>query len=114
MTAPTYDPAIHLLRERLSRLEEENRVLLELVEFYQRTYGKARLPLTKRQWEILDYITAYIRVQGYSPTYREIADHFELASLATVHEHLASIERKGWITKQRNEARAITLTQSAA
>ncbi len=65
------------------------------------------MPLTKRQKEILDYITGFIGDQGYAPSFEEIAKAFGYSSLATVHEHLSNLERKGYIRKSYNESRSI-------
>ena len=67
------------------------------------------MPLTKRQKEILDYIGDFIAKQGYAPSFEEIAQSFGYASLATVHEHLSNLERKGYIRKSYNESRSIEL-----
>ncbi len=67
------------------------------------------MPLTKRQKEILDHIGRFIEEQGYAPSFEEIAEHFGYASLATVHEHLSNLERKGYIRKSYNESRSIEL-----
>ncbi len=67
------------------------------------------MPLTKRQKEILDYIESFIDDQGYAPSFEEIAEHFGYSSLATVHEHLSNLERKGYIRKSYNESRSIEL-----
>lgn len=67
------------------------------------------MPLTKRQKEILDYIESFIDDRGYAPSFEEIADHFGYSSLATVHEHLSNLERKGYIRKSYNESRSIEL-----
>ncbi|MGB1842047.1 MAG: transcriptional repressor LexA [Longimicrobiales bacterium] len=67
------------------------------------------MPLTKRQKEILDYIEAFIEEQGYAPSFEEIAESFGYSSLATVHEHLSNLERKGYIRKSYNESRSIEL-----
>jgi repressor LexA len=65
------------------------------------------MPLTKRQKEILDYIQAFIEERGYAPSFEEIAESFGYSSLATVHEHLSNLERKGYIRKSYNESRSI-------
>jgi repressor LexA len=70
------------------------------------------MPLTKRQKEILDYIESFIEGQGYAPSFEEIAEHFGYSSLATVHEHLSNLERKGYIRKSYNESRSIELVGS--
>lgn len=67
------------------------------------------MPLTKRQKQILDYLETYIRTNGYAPSFEEIAEQFRFSSLATVHEHLTNLERKGFIRRTHNESRAIEL-----
>jgi repressor LexA len=67
------------------------------------------MPLTRRQREILDYITGYIDDRGYAPSFEEIAERFQFQSLATVHEHLTNLERKGFIRRTPNESRAIEI-----
>jgi repressor LexA len=66
-------------------------------------------PLTRRQHEVYGFIATRIRFQGIAPTFEEIARQFGFHSLATVHEHLGNLERKGYIRRYRNEARAIEL-----
>jgi repressor LexA len=65
------------------------------------------MPLTRRQREIYDYITHHIRERGYAPSFEEISRQFGFRSLATVHEHLTNLERKGVIRRTHNESRAI-------
>jgi repressor LexA len=65
------------------------------------------MTLTKRQNEILEYLRAHIAEHGYAPSFEEIAEQFTFASLATVHEHLTNLERKGYIRRQYNESRSI-------
>ncbi len=69
------------------------------------------MPLTKRQKEILDFIDGFIEDRGYAPSFEEIAQSFGYASLATVHEHLSNLERKGYIRKSYNESRSIELVR---
>jgi len=63
--------------------------------------------LTKRQKEILDYIDDFIADKGYAPSYREIGDHFGLSSSATVAEHVQTLQNKGYLKTDPNEARSI-------
>jgi repressor LexA len=72
------------------------------------------MALTKRQKEILDYITDHIEGNGYAPTFEEIADSFGYGSLATVHEHVSNLERKGYIRKAYNQSRSIELVEGTA
>src|SRR2546425_9489406 len=65
------------------------------------------VPLTRRQREILDFISTQISAQGYAPSFEEIAERFTFRSLATVHEHLTNLERKGYIRRAHNESRGI-------
>ena len=72
------------------------------------------MPLTKRQREILNYLSAYSDQHGYAPSFEEIAEQFAYSSLATVHEHLSNLERKGYIKRSYNESRAIEILPSEA
>ncbi len=70
------------------------------------------MPLTKRQREILSFLTTYSEDHGYAPSFEEIASRFNYNSLATVHEHLTNLERKGYIRRSYNESRAIEILPS--
>jgi repressor LexA len=72
------------------------------------------MTLTKRQREILSYLSSYAGVNGYAPSFEEIAEQFNYNSLATVHEHLTNLERKGYIRRSYNESRAIEILPSDA
>ncbi|MHB0948148.1 MAG: transcriptional repressor LexA [Gemmatimonadaceae bacterium] len=72
------------------------------------------MALTKRQREILNYLSAYSDQHGYAPSFEEIAEQFSYSSLATVHEHLSNLERKGYIRRSYNESRAIEILPSEA
>ena len=72
------------------------------------------MPLTKRQREILNYLGSYSEDNGYAPSFEEIATQFNYNSLATVHEHLTNLERKGYIKRSYNESRAIEILPSNA
>jgi repressor LexA len=48
------------------------------------------MPVTRRQREILDFITKHLDEKGYAPSFEEIARQFGFQSLATVHEHLTN------------------------
>jgi repressor LexA len=65
--------------------------------------------LYKRQKQILDYIGENIEKYSCAPTLTEIAAHLGLSSLATVHEHLAVLEKKGLIRRYRGAVRGIEL-----
>src|SRR2546428_4740543 len=65
------------------------------------------MPVTRRQREILDFISTHLESKGYAPSFEEIARQFGFQSLATVHEHLTNLERKGYIKRAYNESRSI-------
>lgn len=67
--------------------------------------------LTKRQKEILTYITDFIQRHQYSPSYREISKHFGYNSLGTVYRHLNVLKRKGMLQGEKNCSRSIVLTE---
>lgn len=69
--------------------------------------------LTKRQKEILDYITRFIDEKGYSPSLMEIGGHFGLSSVATVHKHVDNLRKKGLVRKVWNANRSLDLTPAA-
>jgi repressor LexA len=67
------------------------------------------MALTKRQSEVLSFLQEHIQLKGYAPSFEEIAEQFRFQSLATVHEHLTNLERKGYIHRTHNESRAIEI-----
>ena len=69
--------------------------------------------LYKKQREILDYISQYIQQNGTSPTLKEIADAMNLSSLATVHEHLQALEKKGMIRRFDGAVRGIEVVDES-
>lgn len=70
------------------------------------------MPLTRRQREILTFLQTYAEERGYAPSFEEIANRFNYNSLATVHEHLSNLERKGYIKRSYNESRSIEILPS--
>ncbi|MDO8260254.1 MAG: transcriptional repressor LexA, partial [Candidatus Magasanikbacteria bacterium] len=66
--------------------------------------------LTKRQREILDYVTEFSSENGYAPSLREIGEHFGLSSPATIHVHIENLKKKGFLNTSYNEARSIELS----
>src|SRR5713226_7305395 len=67
--------------------------------------------LTKRQKEVLDFLVNFLNKHGYSPSFEEIAKSLKLTSLATVHKHITTLERKGFIRRGYNQSRSIEVTQ---
>ena len=67
------------------------------------------MALTKRQKQVLDFIADFIDRQGYSPSYEEIAGGLNLASLATVHKHISTLEGKHYLSRGFNQSRSVEL-----
>jgi len=67
--------------------------------------------LTKRQKQILDYIKRFIQERDYAPSLEEIRRHFRLSSRSTIHHHVETLRKKGYLSKLNNQARAIELSQ---
>ena len=65
------------------------------------------MPLTKRQKQILEYLKWFIDRHDYAPSFDEIRQEFGYTSLATVHEHLSNLERKGYIRRSYRESRSV-------
>lgn len=69
------------------------------------------MKLTKRQKEILDFITEFIDREGYSPSMEEIAEHFQFASLNAVFKHLEALSSRGYLRRDPNRARSIEISR---
>ena len=63
--------------------------------------------LTQRQKQILDYTEQCIKANGYAPSLEEIKNNFQLKSVGTIHEHIETLQLKGFLKKIKNQARAI-------
>ncbi|MBN1162979.1 MAG: repressor LexA, partial [Candidatus Krumholzibacteriota bacterium] len=70
--------------------------------------------LTKRQRQILEFIKDFQRRNAYAPSLEEIAAHFGLSAVSTVHEHLVNLSRKGALSRGWNRARSIELMTPGA
>jgi len=69
------------------------------------------MALTKRQKEVLDFLVSFLNKHGYSPSFEEMAKSLKLTSLATVHKHVTTLEKKGFIRRGYNQSRSIEVTQ---
>lgn len=68
-------------------------------------YGK----ITAKQQEILEYIKDEILKKGYPPAVREICEAVNLKSTSSVHSHLESLEKNGYIRRDPTKPRAIEI-----
>jgi len=65
-------------------------------------------PLTARQSEVLNFITDFIGKNGFSPTSREIADHFSVCQTRGA-AYILALELKGYISHQPGKMRTIKI-----
>lgn len=67
------------------------------------------MPVTlyRRQKQMVDFIAQYIQANGHSPTLQNIADAMNVTSLATVHEHVATLVKKGILKKYVGAVRGL-------
>jgi repressor LexA len=63
--------------------------------------------LTARQRQIIEVIERQLRDRGYPPSVREIGEAVGLTSPSTVHNHLATLERLGYLRRDPSKPRAI-------
>jgi len=65
------------------------------------------MAVTRRQKEVLDFISGFVQRNGYSPSFEEIARGLQLKSLATVHKHITNLQNKGLLQRAHNRSRSI-------
>ena len=69
------------------------------------SYGR----ITDKQREILEYIKKEILNRGYPPTVRDICEAVNLKSTSSVHSHLETLEKNGYIRRDPTKPRAIEI-----
>lgn len=65
--------------------------------------------ISAKQQEILDYIKSEILSKGYPPAVREICEAVHLKSTSSVHSHLETLEKNGYIRRDPTKPRAIEI-----
>lgn len=65
--------------------------------------------LTKKQKIVLDFVKNYYSKHGYSPSLEEIRKYFKLASVSTAHFYIKKLQEKGFLKKEDNQPRAISV-----
>ena len=73
------------------------------------SYGK----ISKKQQEILDYIKECILQKGYPPAVREICEAVNLKSTSSVHSHLGTLEKNGYIRRDPTKPRCIEIVEDS-
>ena len=65
--------------------------------------------ISQKQQEILEYLKEVILKRGYPPTVREICEKVKLKSTSSVHSHLETLEKRGYIKRDPSKPRAIEI-----
>ena len=74
--------------------------------------GNTKPHLSAKQQMILDFLKKEIKRNGYPPTVREICDAVGLSSTSTVHAHLETLERKGYIRRSPTKNRSTEILEN--
>jgi repressor LexA len=67
---------------------------------------------SKKQRELLSFIDAFIKGNGYGPSYREIMRGLNYKSVSTVAVHVDGLIARGWLVKRDHSARSLEVIQS--
>ena len=65
--------------------------------------------LTERQRDVLKFIERRIELEGVAPTLQEIASAFGFRSTASAQKHVAQLERKGYLRREKHQKRGLVL-----
>jgi len=66
--------------------------------------------ITKKQKLVLDYVQSFIKAKGYAPSLEEIRSRFKLASPSTAHHHMKKLEELGYLKREPNQPRAMSIS----
>jgi repressor LexA len=66
------------------------------------------MALTRKQKEVLDFITDYVRTNGYSPTQKEIQEHFGFKSLGSVQDYIKYLTNGGYLINDSHSVRGLS------
>jgi len=68
--------------------------------------------LTKKQKEVLDFISEYERDFGYAPSLTEIKEAVGSSAVSTIHEHISNLITKGFLKRIKGSARSLELIKA--
>jgi repressor LexA len=78
----------------------------------KQTSTQAKVRPTKKQKELLSFIETFIAEHGYSPSYREIMQGLNYASVATVALHVNNLIKRGHVRKRDHSARSLEVVKA--
>jgi len=70
--------------------------------------------LTERQRDVLEFIEKKLESSGVAPTLREISEAFGFASTASAQKHIALLEHKGFLRREKHQKRGLVLAHRSA
>lgn len=68
-------------------------------------------PISTKQKEIYDFLKLYVEEKSFPPSVREICTAVSLKSTSTVHSHLKTLEKKGYINRDTTKTRAVEIIE---
>jgi len=68
--------------------------------------------LTKKQKEVIDFISSYEQDFGYAPSLNEIKDALGISTVSTIHEHISNLIAKGFLKRVKGSARSLELLKA--
>lgn len=74
---------------------------------------KINRTITPKQKGVFDFIVSFKSENGYSPSLKEIGHELNLA-ISTVHQHIAALKTKGYLKKEDNQPRGVSLLEKTA
>lgn len=67
---------------------------------------------TVKQKQLLEFVDYFIKKNGFSPTYREISNHFN-CDVSTIFQRVLLLEQKGYLTTCNGKARTIKIIKGS-
>ncbi|OGG61572.1 hypothetical protein A3I46_03530 [Candidatus Kaiserbacteria bacterium RIFCSPLOWO2_02_FULL_54_13] len=67
--------------------------------------------LTKKQKRVFDFVNDYILTHDISPTIEEVRKGLKLKAVSTIHEHLVSLKKKGYLSKSNNPVKGLSIEE---
>ena len=88
-----------------------NQIITErMIQAIYKEVSMAQGKISPKQQEILEYIKSQILERGFPPAVRDICEAVHLKSTSSVHSHLETLEKNGYIRRDPTKPRAIELS----
>ena len=70
--------------------------------------------MTPKQKVVFEFITLYIQMKGYAPSYKNIADAIGITSKSTIHKYVQKLRRQGYLSVQPRAVRSMRVMDASA